>query len=72
MGIQTAQDLGTAIRARRRKLGYMQSQLADASGTSLMFISQLENGKETAQLGKAIRIANMVGLNIEISERGEQ
>ncbi|WP_172136720.1 helix-turn-helix domain-containing protein [Adlercreutzia sp. ZJ473] len=70
MGIQSAKELGAAIRARRQKLGYTQSQLADASGTSLMFVSQLENGKETAQLGKALRVANMVGIDVNLSERG--
>ena len=30
----------------------------------VMFVSQLENGKPTAQLDKAIRVANVVGLNI--------
>lgn len=34
-----------------------------------MFVSQLENGKPTAQLDKAIRVANMVGLDIALQER---
>ncbi|WP_165171428.1 helix-turn-helix domain-containing protein [Adlercreutzia sp. ZJ242] len=70
MGIQSAKELGAAIRTRRQKLGYTQSQLADASGASLMFVSQLENGKETVQLGKALRVANMVGIDVNLSERG--
>ncbi len=35
----------------------------------VMFVSKLENGKPTAQLDKAIRVANMVGLNIVLQER---
>lgn len=71
MGIQDAQEFGAAIRARRKELGYTQRQLADACGTSLMFVSQLENGKETAQLGKALHIANMIGLDVNLQGRGK-
>ncbi|NHM16461.1 helix-turn-helix domain-containing protein [Eggerthellaceae bacterium zg-887] len=71
MGIQSAKEFGAAVRARRRKLGYTQSQLAGAAGTSLMFVSQLENGKETAQLGKALRVANMIGIDVDLTGRGE-
>ncbi len=70
MGVLTAKDFGAAIRTRRKKLGYTQAQLADACGVGVMFVSQLENGKETTQLEKALRVANMVGLTINLEERG--
>ncbi|MBB3171914.1 type II toxin-antitoxin system Y4mF family antitoxin [Parvibacter caecicola] len=70
MSVLTAKDFGSAIRTRRKKLGYTQAQLADACGVGVMFVSQLENGKETTQLEKALRVANMVGLTIDLKERG--
>ncbi len=70
MGVLTAKEFGSAIRIRRKKLGYTQAQLADACGVGFMFVSQLENGKETTQLEKALRVANMVGLTISLEERG--
>lgn len=70
MKISTAQDFGEAIRSRRKSLGYTQSELADASGVGVMFVSQLERGKGTAQIGKAIRVANVVGLNFLLEPRG--
>ena len=70
MGVLTAKEFGSAIRIRRKKLGYTPAQLADACGVGVMFVSQLENGKETTQLEKALRVANMVGLTINLEERG--
>ena len=69
MAIRNAKDFGTAIRERRKWLGYTQGELAEMCDVGVMFVSQLENGKPTAQLDKAIRVANMVGLNIVLQER---
>lgn len=52
--ITDAKTFGEAIRQRRKKLGYTQVFLAEFSGFSVSFISDLENGKSTAELGKAI------------------
>jgi hypothetical protein len=38
------------------------------SGTGLRFIIDLEKGKTTCQLGKALEIARTLGLNLEICE----
>ena len=69
MAIRNAKDFGTAIRERRKRLGYTQGELAEMCDVCVMFVSQLENGKPTAQLDKAIRVANMVGLDIALQER---
>ena len=36
---------------------------------AVSFISNLENGKVTAELGKAIFLANLLGLDVEMNER---
>lgn len=69
MAIRNAKDFGAAIRDRRKQLGYTQGELAEMCDVGTMFVSQLENGKPTAQLDKAIRVANMVGLDIALQER---
>lgn len=69
MNIHTAKEFGQAIRDRRKKLGYTQTELAEVCDVGIMFISQLERGKPTAQLEKAIRVANRIGLNLDLSER---
>lgn len=70
MIIRNALDFGKAIRENRKQLGYTQGEVADMCDVGTMFVSQLENGKPTAQLDKAIRVANMVGIDIELQKRG--
>ena len=38
--------LGATIRTRRKELAYMQSDLAEFTGFSISFISDLERGKK--------------------------
>ena len=68
MKIQDAQTLGPAIRQQRRRLKVTQKDLAMTSGTGLRFIIDLEKGKPTCQLGKALEIVRALGLNLEIRE----
>lgn len=69
MRIFDANDFGAAVRAFRKKKGYTQQQLADYSGCSLMYISNLERGKETAELGKALRVLAILGIDIHALPR---
>ena len=67
--ITDAKDFGMAIRTRRRELGFTQAFLSEFSGFSVSFISDLERGKSTAELGKAIYLANLLGLDCSLEER---
>lgn len=64
-----AADLGSAIRARRKAVGLTQRDLADAAGTSLRFVSEIERGKPTARLGGVLRLLDELGLAIRIGPR---
>jgi HTH-type transcriptional regulator/antitoxin HipB len=66
MKIEDAESLGQAIRLQRRRLKVTQKDLAMASGTGLRFIIDLEKGKPTCQLGKALEIVRALGLKLEI------
>ena len=68
MKIIDAKSLGQAIREQRRRLKVTQKDLAMTSGTGLRFIIDLEKGKPTCQLGKAMEIVRALGLNMEICE----
>ena len=70
MIINGAADFGKALKKRRKELGYTQRYISEFTGFSISFISDLENGKSTAELGKAIYLANMLGLDIAINARG--
>ena len=71
MKIDSSKDFGQMIKKRRKQLGYTQQYLAEYTGLSASYISNLENGKGTAEIGKAIYLANLLGLDIIRKERGE-
>lgn len=60
--IETAADLGAAIRAERLSRGLSQEALAHRAGVSRKLIGDLEGGKEGAALGSALAVASCVGL----------
>ncbi|MFZ9964459.1 MAG: helix-turn-helix transcriptional regulator, partial [Terrimicrobiaceae bacterium] len=68
-GTMTAQYLGKMIRERRKHLGMKQAELALVSNTGLRFISELENGKETCQLGRTLKVLEHLGLKTVIEPR---
>lgn len=63
----TAKELGMIIRKARKAQGMTQPQLAMACGTGIRFIVDLEAGKETCQLGKALLVVQMLGLKVEVA-----
>lgn len=44
MDIYDAADFGKVVRTFRKRKGYTQQELADYSGCSLMYVSNLERG----------------------------
>jgi len=59
--------LGELIRNARKSLGVTQEVLALTSGTGLRFIVELEKGKSTCQLGKALDVLNTLGVKMELT-----
>ena len=70
MLITDAKSFGTAIRNRRKELGYTQAFLAEVSGFSVSFISDLENGKSTIELERSVFLANLLGMDCCLNPRG--
>ena len=67
--VTCAQEFGAAIRKRRKELHYTQAFLSEFSGYSISFISDLENGKKTIELEKAVILANILGLDVQLRSR---
>jgi transcriptional regulator with XRE-family HTH domain len=61
---QFAKQFGDMVRQRREALGMRQDDLALATGLGRRFVIELEAGKPSAQLGKALLAANAVGLRV--------
>lgn len=71
MNCFTVADLGALIRESRKAQGLTQTELAEASGVGLTFISNLERGKETSEVGKVLHVLHMLGMDLYVKKRGE-
>ena len=63
-------SLGSAIKERRKELNFTQKFLSEVTGLSSSFISDLEHGKETTEIGKVLFLINTLGLNFILEKRG--
>ena len=63
----TSQQIGRTIRDTRKKLGVTQKDLALTSGTGLRFVIDLERGKETCEIGKALRVLQTLGIKLTLT-----
>ena len=68
MKLTNAKSFGKAVRMYRKKQKATQIQLAAIANTGARFIGDLENGKPTVQLDKALRVAKVLGMKIETPE----
>ena len=57
------------MKKRRKELGMNQEELAMVSGTGVRFISDLENGKETCELGKALEVLANLGIELAFTPK---
>jgi y4mF family transcriptional regulator len=70
MKIVDSKSLGEMIRERRKELNYTQAFLAEFTGLSVTFISDVERGKATAEIGKVIQLLHILGMDIFVERRG--
>lgn len=62
-------QLGAAVRVRRKEAGLNQKRLAALAGVGTRFLSELERGKPTAQLGKTLQVLQLLGLELRVHRR---
>jgi len=63
-------ELGAIIRAFRKSQQLTLEKVSGLTNISMRFLSELERGKETAELGKALTMLNKLGLEVIIQPRG--
>lgn len=68
--VRSSADLGEVIRAERRRQGMTQAELAGLADVGVTFLSQLENGKGSAEVGKALQVLTMLGIDVLVEPRG--
>jgi transcriptional regulator with XRE-family HTH domain len=69
--VWTGQELGNALRARRKQLGILQAKAAGELGFSERLVSEIENGRYTVAYGKILRYAGYLGVDLVLRERGQ-
>lgn len=67
--ISTTQSLGELLRQHRKHRGLTLETVAGLANVSVRFFSEIERGKETAEIGKVIKALNTVGLEIAVVPR---
>lgn len=70
--VSTAADLGHLMRGHRKSQQLTLEKVSGLSNLSMRFLSELERGKETAELGKALTVLANLGLEVIIQPRGRQ
>jgi transcriptional regulator with XRE-family HTH domain len=66
MEVRTLRQLALAVRGRRTALRLSQAQLATRAHVSRQWVSEFEAGKETAELGLALRLFDALELRLQL------
>lgn len=66
MIIENVAELGEIVKDARKSQGLTQADLAISADVGVRFIVDLEYGKETAQIGKVLKVCQMLGLKLEL------
>jgi transcriptional regulator with XRE-family HTH domain len=64
--LATVEDAGLAIRALRKHAGIRIDDFALTAQVSKQFMTDLENGKPTIQMGRALELLNKMGVRITL------
>ena len=67
--VHSPADLGSAVRKRRKEDGLTLVDAAALCGVGYRFLSDLENGKPTAELGKTLQVLAALGLEIRVGPK---
>lgn len=65
MHIKSAIDLGRMVRISRNQKGWSQTELAEKLGTSQRWVSEIENGKSRAELGRVLKCLRALDVTLE-------
>ncbi len=71
MRVSNAVDLGLLVRDERRRLGMTQTDLSAAAEVSRRWLSELESGKPTAEVGLVFKVLHALGMVVEASPMPE-
>lgn len=65
--VTSVEELGNCIRMKRKSLGMTIQKVSGLTGIGFRYLSELERGKESAEIGKALRVMRYLGLQIAVA-----
>lgn len=68
--VASVSDVGNAIQRMRKQQGLTQLDVAGLAGLGNRFVVELEKGKETVQMQKALDVLGLLGLELVIRQKG--
>lgn len=68
--VATTDELGKMLRSKRKDLGMTQERAAGLLGVGIRFLSELERGKPTAEIGKVLQVVRRLGLELCVEPKG--
>jgi y4mF family transcriptional regulator len=63
--VTSSREFGNLVKRVRRANHLTQKELAAACGTGVRYIQELEKGKASCELEKALVVASMLGIRME-------
>jgi y4mF family transcriptional regulator len=67
--IADSRTLGALVRSERKRQKVTQMELASLAGVGVRFLRELENGKESCQLGLALSVLTTLGISVTAATR---
>ena len=64
-------QIGSLIHQTRKEQGLTQEKLAAITGVGVRFLRELEHGKETCEMGRALKIIQSLGIKLYAVQPGE-
>ena len=70
--IHNCRDLGLVVRDIRKRQALTQAEVAERAEVSRVWLSQMENGKQTVELGKVLRVLDVLGCGMDVRRSGRE
>ncbi|MDH3998109.1 MAG: helix-turn-helix transcriptional regulator [Desulfuromonadales bacterium] len=62
--VKTSEEIGALLRKKRKSQALTQAQVAEHCGVSPRFVSEVERGKASAEIGKVLYLLEMLGVDL--------
>ena len=66
--MSSMKELGALVAKVRKTQGISQLELSQAADVGRRFVVELEDGKETIQAGKMLKVMSVLGIRVQFAE----